>query len=145
MEDILQWIGLKADYDTYILNGSLSGYEFGFLVDGYTYHTTLDILSNIKQGVLQDLGDNLGILIRHLLLVGVEEIEDDIHANSLIYFDVFGRYLFVYRISTSIIIQQILIILIIVISVTLIILILNIHFLYVLILLFYILSPMYSQ
>ncbi len=122
MEDILQWIGLKADYDTYILNGSLSGYEFGFLVDGYTYHTTLDILSNIKQGVLQDLGDNLGILIRHLLLVGVEEIEDDIHANSLIYFDVFGRYLFVYRISTSIIIQQILIILIIVISVTLIIL-----------------------
>jgi hypothetical protein len=121
-KNTLQWIGLSTDYDTYILNGSLLGYEFIFLADGYTYHTTLDILSNIKQGVLQDLGDNLALLIRHILLVGVEEIEDDIHANSLIYFDVFGRYLFVYRISTSIIIQQILIILIIVISVTLIIL-----------------------
>jgi hypothetical protein len=113
---------LSTDYDTYISNSSLLGYEFIFLVDGYTYHTTLDNLSNIKQGVLQDLGDNLGILVRHILLNDVENVEDDIDYDSLIYFDIFGRYLFVYKISTSIIIQLILITLIIVIGIILIIL-----------------------
>jgi hypothetical protein len=97
------------------------GYDFAFLADGYIYHTTLDNLSNIKQGVLQDLGDNLGILIRQILLGGVQEIKDDIDNDRLIYFDIFGRYLFVYNMSTSIIIQRILIALIIVIGLILII------------------------
>ena len=105
----------------YSLNDSLLGYDFGFLLDGYIYHTSLDHPSMIKQGVIQDLGENLGILIRNILLGNVQEIENIIDTDPLIYFDILGRYLIVYKMSTSIIIQQILIILIIVIGIILII------------------------
>ena len=112
----------ELDYDSYVLNGSLSGYEFGFIFDGYTYHTTDDDLSNIKEGVFQDLGDNLGVLIRNILSTNIEETVDLFDDDRLIFFDIYGRYLVVYKISTSIIIQKILIVLTIVVGISVIVL-----------------------
>ena len=100
------WLGVRTDYDTYISFGPLSGYDFGFFLDGYTYHTPLDDISTIQQGVLQEFGDNLNMLIRHILTGDVHKIDDD----PLIYFDLLGRYLVVYKKSTSILLQHILII-----------------------------------
>ena len=113
MENFVKWFRIRSDYFIYSLNGSLLGYDFGFLLDSYTYHTLLDHPSIIKQGVFQDIGDNLGILIRNILLGHVEEIKNIIDTDPLIYFDILGRYLIVYKLSTSIIIQQIFIITII--------------------------------
>ena len=104
-ERILRWLGLKTDYDTYAHTGALSGYDFGFSLDGYTYHTALDDMSTIQRGVFQELGDNLNILIRYILTGDVHKIEDD----PLIYFDLLGRYLVVYRKATAILLQHILI------------------------------------
>jgi hypothetical protein len=101
----------------FTINGSLLGYDFGSLLDGYTFHTSVDDESTINQGVLQDLGENLGILIRNILVGDVEEIDN----GPLIYFDILGRYLIVYKMSTSRIIQQILIISIIVVGIILVI------------------------
>ena len=112
----------SSDYATFSLNGSLLGYDFGFLLDGYTYHTSLDHPSMIKQGVLQDLGENLGILIRHILLghVDLRETKNTIDTDRFIYFDILGRYMIVYKMYTSIIIQRTLIISILMVSIILI-------------------------
>ncbi|CAF0855189.1 unnamed protein product [Rotaria sordida] len=121
-EYIHKWFKWMSDYDAFIVNNSLLGYEFGFLLDGYIYHTSLDHPSMIKQGVLQDLGENLGILIRHILLgnINLQVTRNIIDKDPFIYFDILSRYLIVYRMSTSIIIQLILIILVLVIGITLI-------------------------
>lgn len=84
------------------------------------YHTPNDQISLIKQGVFQELGENLGILTRNILQGNYEKIENNIDNDPLIYFDIFGRYLIVYKRSTSKIIQQILIVLSIIISIILI-------------------------
>ena len=118
---IPKWSKFISDYDAYSVYGYLSGYDFGFFLNGYTYHTPLDHPSIIKQGVIQDLGDNLGILIRNILLGHVEEIKNLLDADPLIYFDILGRYLIVYKTSTSITIQKILIVLIIIVGIILII------------------------
>ncbi|CAF1171455.1 unnamed protein product [Rotaria sp. Silwood1] len=64
IEYIHKWLRLMSDYDVFTLNNSLLGYEFGFLLDGYNYHTSLDHPLMIKQGVLQDLGENLEFSLR---------------------------------------------------------------------------------
>ncbi|CAF3697571.1 unnamed protein product [Rotaria sp. Silwood1] len=122
IEYIHKWLRLMSDYDVFTLNNSLLGYEFGFLLDGYNYHTSLDHPLMIKQGVLQDLGENLGILIRNILLgnINPQMTKNIIDTDPFIYFDILGRYLIVYRMSTSVIIEQILIILVLVIGITLI-------------------------
>ncbi|CAF4843926.1 unnamed protein product [Rotaria sp. Silwood1] len=122
IEYIHKWLRLMSDYDVFTLNNSLLGYEFGFLLDGYNYHTSLDHPLMIKQGVLQDLGENLGILIRNILLgnINLQMTKNIIDTDPFIYFDILGRYLIVYRMSTSVIIEQILIILVLVIGITLI-------------------------
>ncbi|CAF1247240.1 unnamed protein product [Adineta steineri] len=108
------WFQFSTDYDAFNLISFLSGYDFGFFLDGYTYHTPLDQLSTFKQGVIQDLGDNLAILIRNILLEHNQQLNDNKDADPLIYFDILSRYLMIYKLSTSILIQKILIILIII-------------------------------
>jgi hypothetical protein len=122
IENIQRWVGFRSDYDTFTLNGSLLGYEFGFLIDGYTYHTSLDHPSMIKQGVLQHLGENLTPLIRNILLGHnhLREMKNTIDPDPFIYFDILGRYLIVYKMYTSILIQRILVILVLVIGIILI-------------------------
>ena len=78
----------------------------GFFLDGYTYHTPLVDISTIQQGVFQEFGDNLNTLMRHILAGDVHRFDDD----PLIYFDLLGRYLVVYKRSTSILLQHILVI-----------------------------------
>ena len=114
LEIIPKWIDITTGYDIYILNNSLQGYDFCFILDAYTYHTPHDQPSIIKQDVLQDLGGNLGILVRIILGGHFQEIDNSIDNDPLIHFDIFGRYLIVYRMYTSRIIQQILIILVII-------------------------------
>jgi hypothetical protein len=121
MEYIPKWSGMVTDYDILSLNGSLFGYNFGAFLDGYTYHTLLDDSSMIKHGALQEFGENLGLLSRNILSSDFQAIENIIDNDSLIYFDIYGRYLIVYKMSTSIIIQRTLIVLILVFSIILII------------------------
>jgi hypothetical protein len=104
------------------LYGVPLGYDFLFFLDGYIYHTTLDHPSMIRKGVIQDLGENLGVLSRNILLSDVEEIYSVTDTDPLIYFDILGRYLMVYKLSTSKIIQRILILFVIGIGIILIIL-----------------------
>ncbi|UJR11251.1 hypothetical protein I4U23_015433 [Adineta vaga] len=118
LQHIAVWLGIRTDYDMYILYDSkISGYNFGFFLDGYTYHTSSDDLSTIKSGVLQELGDNLLVLIRNIFLDKINDFNDD----SFIYFDILGRYLMVYKLSTTLIIQRILIFIFVIISISLII------------------------
>jgi len=100
-------------------NGSLFGYEFGCIYDGYLYHTVYDVPHVIERGVIQDLGENLGILTRHILSNEKTSIDENIR---YIYFDLFGRYLFVYQLSTSITIQIVLSVFILTIGIILIVL-----------------------
>ncbi|CAF0759329.1 unnamed protein product [Adineta steineri] len=111
------WFRFNTDYDAFKYNGFRLGYEFGFYLDGYTYHTPLDHPSTFKQGVIQDLGENLVILVRNILLENNEQIADKYDPDPLIYFDILSRYLMIYKLSTSILIQQLLIILIIIIGI----------------------------
>ncbi|CAF1197583.1 unnamed protein product [Adineta steineri] len=117
LQKIPRWLRFRSDYDIFNLSYSRLGYDFGYFLDGYTYHTSLDQLSTFKQGVIQDLGDNLAILIRNILLEHNQQINDINDADPLIYFDILSRYLMIYKLSTSILIQKILIILIIIIGI----------------------------
>ncbi|CAF4233278.1 unnamed protein product, partial [Adineta steineri] len=117
LQKIPEWIPFSSDYDAFILSNSLLGYDFGFLPDGYTYHTSLDHISTCKQGVIQDLGDNLAILIRDILLGNNQQLNNMNDTDPLIYFDILSRYLMIYKLSTSILIQKILIVLIIIIGI----------------------------
>lgn len=107
-EELINWLGFRGDYDSLVQNGSLNGFEFGFILDGYLYHTIYDIPSKIKPGVLQDLGNHLSGFIRDLLNENSTLIDNE----ELIYFDLFNRYLICYSISKSNLIQLILILLI---------------------------------
>ncbi|CAF0820721.1 unnamed protein product [Adineta steineri] len=111
LQKISKKIGIRSDYVVFNSNHFLLGYDFGFFLDGYTYHTSLDHISTCKQGVIQDLGSNLAILIRNILLENNQQIND---TDPLIYFDILSRYLMIYKLSKSILIQKILIILIII-------------------------------
>ncbi|CAF1135319.1 unnamed protein product [Adineta steineri] len=115
LQKIPKWIPFSSDYDVFILNNSRFGYDFGFLPDGYTYHTSLDHISTCKQGIIQDLGDTLAILIRNILLENNQQINNISDADPLIYFDILSRYLMIYKLSTSVLIQKILIVFIIII------------------------------
>ncbi|CAF3833153.1 unnamed protein product [Adineta steineri] len=110
------WFRFNTDYDAFKYNGFRLGYEFGFYLDGYTYHTPLDHPSTFKQGVIQDLGENLIILIRNILLENNQQIADKYDPDPLIYFDILSRYLIIYKLSTSILIQKLLVVLIIIIG-----------------------------
>jgi hypothetical protein len=121
MENTPRLFEIGTDYMMYSMIGSLSGYDFGSYPGGYVYHTSLDQPSMIKQGVIQDLGENLGILIRDILLGHIQTEKKIIDTDPLIYFDILGQYLMMYKQSTSIIIQRTLIVLIIGIGIILII------------------------
>ncbi|CAF1263870.1 unnamed protein product [Adineta steineri] len=114
LQKISKKIGIRSDYVVFNSNHFLLGYDFGFFLDGYTYHTPLDHPSTCKQGVIQDLGDNLAILIRNILLENNQQIND---TDPLIYFDILSRYLIIYKLSTSVLIQKILIVFIIIIGI----------------------------
>ena len=105
-EDLIAWLGFRGDYDSLVVNGSLNGFEFGFILDGYLYHTINDNPSKIKPGVLQDLGNDLSSFIRDLLNENSSLIDNE----EFIYFDLLSRYLISYSISKSNLIQLILII-----------------------------------
>ncbi|CAF1376143.1 unnamed protein product [Adineta ricciae] len=102
LQNICLWLGIRTDYDMYSLYNQVLGYNFGFFFDGYTYHTPFDDLATIKFGVLQELGDNLLVLIRNTFLQYSNVTDND----SLIYFDILGRYLMIYKRSTSLFIQR---------------------------------------
>ncbi|CAF0945946.1 unnamed protein product [Rotaria sordida] len=110
-EEIVESTGSDTDYRIFTEQGSLLGYDFAFYLDGYNYHTLLDTPSVVEQGALQHLGENTLVLSRNILLGHVnlqqpEAITDD---DNLIYFDILGRHLIIYKKSTSVIIQSILI------------------------------------
>lgn len=107
-EDLATWLGFRGDYDSLVINGSLNGYEYGFLLDGYLYHLISDQPSIIQSGVLQHLGDHLGSFIRYLLNENSTLIDNEL----IIHFDLFDRYLICYSLSKSNLIQMILIIII---------------------------------
>ncbi|CAF1479747.1 unnamed protein product [Adineta ricciae] len=110
-----------TDFDALHSNHTRSGFDIGFPLDGYTYHTPFDQPIRIKQGIIQDLGNNLGILIRNLFQKENVSLSGNmIDTDPLIYFDVLSRYLIIYKQSTSILIQKILIILTITVSILLI-------------------------
>ncbi|CAF1153691.1 unnamed protein product [Adineta steineri] len=117
LQKIPKWIPFSSDYDVFILNNSRFGYDFGFLPDGYTYHTSSDHISTCKQGIIQDLGDTLAILIRNILLENNQQLNNMNDTDPLIYFDILGRYLMIYKLSTSVLIQKILIVFIIIIGI----------------------------
>ncbi|UJR16803.1 hypothetical protein I4U23_003702 [Adineta vaga] len=115
------WIPWASDYNVLYLNNTRLGYAFGFLLDSYTYHTVLDHSSEIKRGIIQDLGENLGILTRNLFREYVPMSKNVTEPDLLIYFDILGRYLMIYKLSTSILIQWVLIIMTIIMGIVLII------------------------
>lgn len=80
-------------------------------MDSYTYHTTLDTVSNVAKGVIQDLGDNLLCLTRHFLSgkVDLSKPETIIDDDEIVYFDIIGRLLITYKQTTSTIIEIVLI------------------------------------
>ncbi|CAF1525013.1 unnamed protein product [Adineta steineri] len=108
-----------SDYSILHLNNTRLGYDIGFFLDGYTYHTPLDHPTRVKEGIIQDLGENLGILIRNLFRKVVSVPENITDTDPLIYFDILSLYLVLYKQSTSILIQHILIILTVIVGIIL--------------------------
>ena len=115
LEYIPRWTGASNDYNTF----DIDGYDIGYILDGYKYHTGLDKIDLIRQGVLQDLGDNLGQLIRRILSKNLQEISHN--QDSFIYFDIFNRYLILYKQSTAKMIQIFIIVFILLLNLILII------------------------
>ncbi|CAF2700985.1 unnamed protein product [Rotaria sp. Silwood2] len=110
-DEIIESTGSDTDYSIFTKEGSLFGYDFAFYLDGYNYHTPLDKPSIVEDGALQHLGENTLVLSRNILLghVNLQQPETIIDDDHLIYFDILGRHLIIYKKSTSVIIQSILI------------------------------------
>ncbi|CAF1151056.1 unnamed protein product [Rotaria sordida] len=62
--EVLDLLGRDTDYSEFATRGSLSGYDFAFYLDGYSYHTLLDRPSTVEEGALQHLGENTLALSR---------------------------------------------------------------------------------
>lgn len=120
---MFDYLGFQTDYNAFTSKGSLLGYDFAFYLDGYSYHTSLDKPSIVEEGALQHLGENTLVLARRILLgkVNLQQPEAITDEDNLIYFDILGRHLVIYRKTTSVIVQSILIGLIIIIGLTIII------------------------
>lgn len=106
-------MSLSTDYNVFTSRRFLSGYDFAYYLDGYNYHTLLDKPSIVESGALQHLGENTLSLI-HRILQNDDQIQKSNsifdEEENLIYFDILGRHLIIYRKSTGNIIQLILII-----------------------------------
>ncbi|CAF1101410.1 unnamed protein product [Rotaria magnacalcarata] len=109
--EILDLLGRDTDYSEFATRGLLPGYDFAFYLDGYSYHTLLDRPSTVEEGALQHLGENTLALSREILLgrVNLQQSYNTVEDDNLVYFDLLGRYLTTYKMSTSTIVQAILI------------------------------------
>ena len=119
-DEIFEYTSSVTDYNAFTSNGFLSGYDFAYYLDGYNYHTILDKPSIVENGALQHLGENV-LSLTHRIFQENEQIQQQSDPmfdpeENLIYFDILGRHLIIYRKSTGNIIQLILIILIVIIG-----------------------------
>lgn len=77
--------------------------------NGYVYHTRMDSMDFVSPGVFQHTGDNLLALLR--ALANAPELSDIEAAKQpearLVYYDVFGTFMFVYSYRTGIILNLI--------------------------------------
>ncbi|CAF3316918.1 unnamed protein product [Rotaria socialis] len=110
-DEILALSGSDTDYSVFTRKGLLLGYDFAYYIDGYNYHTMIDKPSIVESGALQHLGENTLMLSRNILLghVNLRQPKTIIDDDNVIYFDILGLHLVSYTISTSVIIQSILI------------------------------------
>lgn len=108
-DEILELTGSDTDYSIFTNRGFLPGYDFAFYLDGYNYHTLIDRPSIVEQGALQHLGENCLALSREILIgrIDLQKPETIIDDKHYIYFDVLGRHLIAYSLSTPTIIQGI--------------------------------------
>ncbi|CAF2074800.1 unnamed protein product [Rotaria magnacalcarata] len=110
-DELVALSGSDTDYSVFTETGSLLGYDFAYYIDGYSYHTMIDKPSIVESGALQHLGENTLMLSRNILLghVNLRQPETIIDDDNVIYFDILGLHLVSYTISTSVIIQSIII------------------------------------
>ncbi|XP_058094474.1 uncharacterized protein LOC131240342 isoform X2 [Magnolia sinica] len=92
-----------TDFQVYNEVAGLSGLDFAYTDVGAVYHTKNDKLSLLKPGSLQHLGDNmLAFLLQtatssYIPKVKAMETKEDEGHNRIVYFDVLGTYMVVYR------------------------------------------------
>ncbi|CAO2839785.1 unnamed protein product [Amaranthus hypochondriacus] len=92
-----------TDFQVYQEVAGLSGLDFAFIDNTAVYHTKNDKVELLKPGSLQHLGENMLAFLRHIASSSdlakddVSRAPENTDENSVIYFDILGTYMIVYR------------------------------------------------
>ena len=104
-QDVFDQDIIPADTDYRIYQDELndvSGLDFAFIKNGFTYHTPHDDMDHLEQGQIQHMGDNVLAVTSAILQLDLLQQQRAGHTEGNVFFDVCGLFMVVLSKNTMI-------------------------------------------